>query len=294
MLTAAILTIALGLAIFVPILRLLTARGERWLAAACLVATLPMSWAMYHGVRLPLDGWLKATLGEGDGLGWIRTAYAPLTEEPAKLWPLLLPWVRRGITRENVGRMALALGVGFALGEVVLVAQLIAVHQPDVAKMPWYLLGGFIWERLATCVVHSGMTALALTLWRRRSQPLLGLLLAMLAHYLVNFPISMSRWGWLGSNKTLAMLLLSGWVGLAFLLALAGLAWLQYGRSRFGALFYGSAVCPGCRQPYERSLWGLNLGPSRRYEKCPHCRKWHWTERAPAPVTAKENGTYRY
>src|SRR3954469_3803985 len=160
MLIAAIITIALGLAIFVPILRLLTAREERWLAALCLIATLPMSWAMYHGVRLPLDAWLKATLGEGNVLTWIRTPYAPLTEEPAKLWPLLLPWVRRRITRENVGRYALALGLGFANGEIFNVFGLVVEKQPQVAAMPWYMLSGFIFERLMTCAIHPAMTSL--------------------------------------------------------------------------------------------------------------------------------------
>ena len=113
MLTAACITFALGLAVFGSILRRLTPREERWLVAGCLAATLPMSWAMFHGVRLPLDGWLKSTLGEGEMLRWLRTAYAPLTEEPAKLWPLALPWVRKAIRRENVARIALALGLGF-------------------------------------------------------------------------------------------------------------------------------------------------------------------------------------
>jgi len=279
MLTAACIVFVLGLAVFGSILRRLTPPEERWLAAGCVAATLPMSWAMFHGVRLPLDGWLKSTLGEGEMLRWLRTAYAPLTEEPAKLWPLVFPWVRRAITRENVGRFALALGLGFALGEIFTVADLVAVRQPEIAGKPWYLLGGFVTERLATCAIHGGVTAIALALWRRRSAPALGLLLAMLAHYLVNFPIVMRLKGWLGPNATLSLVLVSVWVCVCFLLSLSMLAWLHLGRFNLGALFYGSAVCPGCGQSYERPLWGLDMGLSLRYERCPHCRKWHWTRR---------------
>jgi hypothetical protein len=274
---ALLISLALGLAIFGTILWRLTPRAEIWLVLSCLVATLPMCWLMFHGVRLPIDRWLTAMLGEGNLLSWIRTAYAPLTEEPAKLWPLALPWVRQAITRDNVARFALALGLGFALGEMATVADLITARKPEIAAMPWYQLGGFIQERLMTCAIHSGMTAIVLVMWRRRSNFVLGLLLAMLAHYLANFPISMGHWGWLGQDPNVSLIVISLWVILCFFLALAGLAWLHFGRSRWEVLLYGRALCPGCGQSYDRTICGLNMGTSLRYERCPHCRKWHWT-----------------
>jgi hypothetical protein len=274
---ALLIALALGLAIFGTILWRLTPREERWRVLGCLVATLPMCWVMFHCVRLPADKRLTTMLGEGDWLSWIRTAYAPLSEEPAKLWPLALPWVRNAITRENVGRFALALGLGFALGEMVTVADLIAVRKPAIASMPWYQLGGFIQERLMTCAIHGGMTAIALAMWRRRSSLGMGLVLAMLAHYLANFPISMGQWGWLGKSANVSQVVISLWVILCFFLALAGLARLHFGRSRLGTLLYGRALCPGCGSIYDRTMWALNLGMSLRYERCPHCRKWHST-----------------
>src|SRR5436190_1056490 len=122
MLTASFIVCAISLATFGAALWKVTPRTERKLAALCLVGTLPMCWVMFHGVRIPLNSWLTSVLGDGELMRWVRTAYAPLTEEPAKLWPLVLPWVRRAITRESVGRFALALGLGFGLGEIFTVA----------------------------------------------------------------------------------------------------------------------------------------------------------------------------
>ncbi|MDB6007144.1 MAG: hypothetical protein JWR15_4131 [Prosthecobacter sp.] len=273
---ALLIALALGLGTFGVALWRLTPREERRRVLGCLVMTLPMCWLMFHFVRIPIDKWLAAKLGESDFLSWIRTAYAPLTEEPAKLWPLALPWVRKAITRDNIARFALALGLGFALGEMVTVADLITVRKPDIASLPWHQLGGFIQERLMTCAIHGGMTALALVMWRRRSSFALGLLLAMLAHYLANFPISMRQWGWLGANANVSMGVVSVWVILCFFLSLAGLAWLQFGPIRLA--LYGRALCPGCGTVYDRSaFFGLNMGTSLRYERCPHCRKWHTT-----------------
>ena len=33
---------------------------------------------------------------------------------------------------------------------------------------------------------------------------------------------------------------------------------------------------------YEAPLFALNFGRTR-YERCPHCRRWHWTEKLTAP-----------
>ncbi|WP_395749203.1 hypothetical protein [Prosthecobacter sp.] len=275
--TALVITFVLGLAIFGTPLWLLTPREQRSRVLVCLVLILPMSWLMFHMVRLPADKWLIKTLGEGELLTWIRTAYAPLTEEPAKLWPLLLPWVRKAITRENVACFALALGLGFALGEMVTIADLVTVRQPKIAALPWYELGGFIQERLMTCGIHAGMTAVALVIWRFHSRFALGLLLAMIAHYLANFPISMKNWGWLGGNANVSMAIVSIWVVLCFLAAIAALVLLRFGRSSLSTRLYGRALCPGCGTIYDRSMWAMNLGLSLRYERCPHCRKWHTT-----------------
>ncbi len=278
---AAFITFAISLAVFGSVLWRLTPPKEKPLILACLVATLPMCWVMFHGVRMPLDGWLKSAFGQSEWLRWLRTAYAPLTEEPAKLWPLLVPVVRRAITRESVGRFAFALGLGFGLGEIFTVAGLIAARDPGVATMPWYQLYGFIGERFLVCGIHGGFTALALASWRRGPGFIVGLLLAMTAHYFGNFPITMMQRGWLGPNIEFAKLLIFLWTTACFIAALVLISWLQFGKSSVGRLIHGDTICPGCQKEYSRSVFGMNFGSTLRFERCPHCCKWHWTRQKP-------------
>jgi uncharacterized membrane protein YhfC len=240
---------------------------------------------MFHFVRLPFDHWIAARMAGSPLLFWIRSAYAPLTEEPAKLWPLLLPAVRRHITAENVGRFALAFGLGFAIGEIVTVADLLLAHDPKLAQQPWWQWNGFIGERLMTCAIHPAMTSLALVGWRRwRSFPL-GLALAMTAHWCSNFPIGMSHRGWLGPNPAVAQTIVALWLDACFVAAVIWLILLFAPRAgSFQARLFGQAICPECGQRYGRAWLGLNATGGRRYEPCPHCRKWHWTVKAtPSP-----------
>jgi hypothetical protein len=279
-LTAALLTAAVALAGFLLLLAFLFPRQERLPAVVCYCATLPMCWLMFHYVRMPLDHWLVATLGaKSELLWWIRTAYAPLTEEPAKLWPLLIPFLRHAVTRDNVARFALALGMGFATGEIFTVAGLVSAN-PKIAALPWYELSGFMVERWITCVAHPAMTALALAGWKRGPGFLFGFLAAMLAHYLANIPIGIIQRGWLGKNQLVLQQLLFLWIMGAGVLGALWLAWLNFGRASLGVLLYGRAECPECHHTYDRSFFALNMGP-RRYERCPQCRRWHWTTALP-------------
>lgn len=280
MLIASLVTAALGLVFFGGLLARVTPPEERWRTVFCVAATAPMCWVMFHLVRVPLDGWLKMALGEGELLRWIRTTYAPLTEEPAKLWPLLLPWIRNAVTARSAARYALALGTGFALGEVFTVAGLVAQRQPQIAALPWYQLNPFIVERLMTFVIHSGMTAIVLAFGRRGPGFLPGLLLAMLAHWLVNIPLTFAQRGWFGPHKPVADALVSFWVTACSILSLFWLAVLDIGRVGLGSLLHGCAICPGCDREYERRLVLALTFAETRYEPCPHCGRWYWTKRS--------------
>jgi len=141
--------------------------NERLLSLAATVA-LPLCPLAFFLVRLPLDHWLVAQLGATSAAyKWLATFYAPLTEEPAKLIPLLIPAIRRDLNARNFVRYALAIGVGFAIGEMWLLADRVA-RMPAFAALPFYQFGGYVSERLMVCMFHSAFVAVALWRWRRR------------------------------------------------------------------------------------------------------------------------------
>src|SRR4051794_28249284 len=85
-----------------------------WLAAGL---ALPLQPLAFYLIRVPMDHWLAAHLvPTSASYRWLTTFYAPVTEELAKLIPLLVPAIYRDIRRENFVRYALAIGVGFAIG----------------------------------------------------------------------------------------------------------------------------------------------------------------------------------
>jgi hypothetical protein len=150
--------------------------------------------------------------------------YAPLTEEPAKLWPLLLPAFRRSIARGNAVRAAMALGLGFALGEMGFVASLVA-RQPEMLRLPFYQFSGFFFERLATCILHGGFTATALcrlpALGRNGNAGFaMGLAAAFALHLLGNAPIVIVAA--LGLAPAASQMILGNWV-IVYAMAMGGL-----------------------------------------------------------------------
>ncbi len=170
---------------------LLVRRADDWrpLAVAFLVA-LPLQPLMMYAVRLPLDGMLRTTYGIA---GWVTIAalfYAPLTEEPAKWLTALVPMVRRAIATHPVS-LALAAGAGFGVGEIWFLAN--ALNTPDYAKLPFWNFGGFILERLAVCFLHGAFLAPAFVALARGRSFLLGGLVGMLMHFLLNFPIFLAQ-----------------------------------------------------------------------------------------------------
>jgi hypothetical protein len=273
----AVLTTAVAVAIFGTMIhKLQLPANERlvWLAAALALPLCPLAFFL---VRIPLDHWLMAQLGANSvAYKWLITFYAPLTEEPAKLIPLLIPAIRRDLDARNFVRYALAIGVGFAIGEMWVVANRVA-RMPDFAALPFYQFGGYVSERLMVCVTHSAFVAVALWRWRRRFA--LGVAGAMALHWLSNFPLSLMAWNAFGLGKTFWMFFSQFFLALYFVAAIALLIYFAFHReilSWTGLVYYGRRHCPECAKDYEAPLMGLNFG-STRYERCPHCQHWHWT-----------------
>jgi len=248
-------------------------RAERPLLVLCYALQLPMSVAAFYLVRTPLDqAVVHPLLGDGAVYWWGRVLYAPLTEEPAKLWPLLLPWIARQVTRENATRVAMALGLGFGVGEIGFIAHLV-LGNPQARGLAWYEFAGFMNERFLVCLIHGLFTAMVLLGWKRwRIGFAGGLALAMLLHLLGNLPILVGQAGLLGSDPAIAALLISLWIA-AFWIAAAIL--LLVGDARIAGIpMPGRPVaCPKCGESFKRQLIAMNLG-WKRLERCPHCRKW--------------------
>lgn len=246
-----------------------------WLAAAL---ALPLQPLAFFFIRVPLDHWLVGQLGSAsEAYKWLKTFYAPLTEEPAKLVPLLVPFIRRDISTTNFVRYALAIGVGFAIGEMWFVADRVA-HIPELAALPFYQFGGYITERLATCVFHSAFVAVAL--WRLHRRLALGFAGAVALHWFGNFPLSLMAWNVGNLSKTAWTAIFQSFFAFYFLGALALLGYFAFRQFIPAAtglkLLYGRRHCPECNADYDAPLFALNFGRTR-YERCPHCRHWHWT-----------------
>jgi hypothetical protein len=66
----------------------------------------------------------------------------------------------RRINSSNLGRIAIAIGLGFGIGEAWNIAALIS-QLPEFMKDPWYMLFGFISERMLVCIGHAAFVAVA-------------------------------------------------------------------------------------------------------------------------------------
>ncbi|MEW6687432.1 MAG: PrsW family glutamic-type intramembrane protease [Candidatus Edwardsbacteria bacterium] len=113
---------------------------------------------------------------------------APITEELFKVLPIIVfplrQWVR---DYRSVLCIGLAVGLGFGLGEMWLIAWRIHIAKPEIANLAFYKLGGFIGERALCCFVHGILTSLVLKgLLGSFKDILSGYLKAVSLHALLN------------------------------------------------------------------------------------------------------------
>jgi hypothetical protein len=249
-------------------------REERPLLLLCYVLQLPMSIGAFYLVRTPLQQYVFDPAFGGNAIyQWARGLLsAPLTEEPAKLWPLLIPWIAARVTRDNAARVAVALGLGFGVGEIALIA-IFVLGSPQMAAAPWDQFFPFINERFLVCLIHGLFTSMALLGWKRwRIGFAGGLALAMLLHFLGNAPILLAGAHLLGDNPMVAALVLQFWVIGFWIAALVRLLILD---PRIGGIpMPGKPItCPKCGATHQRQLLALKFG-WKRYERCPSCGRW--------------------
>jgi hypothetical protein len=228
----------------------------------------------------------------------IRLSYAPLTEEPAKLLPwfvLLAAGCPLWPTRRMIAPLAMAAGLGFAAGEIWLVASFVAqANDPKLAGLPWYSFGGFLGERLMTCMAHVLFALPAVMLARRGRLGLAaGIAIGMALHGLSNSPIVLMHRGAFGLKQETWQLLIQLWLVLFAVAGLAGVVGAFAGRNMWRAIWSRQMICPGCGEVYRQPLLlGLNFGMSR-YERCEACHEWHWvTLQDLAPAKSRQKGDH--
>lgn len=288
---AALLTTIVACLVGIPALRRLErSPGGRRLVLALVLFQLPMCGIAWYAVREPFlhDVWLRLASVVHPGLDVVqvkgtttykllRMADAPVGEELAKLWPLLLPWVRRELRSTRPETAGVALGFGFGLGEIWVVASFIAAS-PALAKLPFWHYGGFLQERLIVCACHGVFTAQAVRMLGRGFP--LGVLAGMALHFLGNFPIFFRIVGWPPLSDAVWGQVLALWV-IAYAIGLLVLLANQMGSDAKGLrrAVFGRARCRACGAVFDRGLLAMNLGPHLRYEPCTVCKKWQLTRK---------------
>jgi RsiW-degrading membrane proteinase PrsW (M82 family) len=142
----------------------------------------------FYAVRLPLDAAVRAALGLSVAWGVVALFYAPLIEEPAKWLVLALPAVRRALAPANAVPVALAIGLGFGLGEVWFLTQAL-VASPNYPDLPFWRFYGFVLERLEVCLLHGVFIALPVARMAQARSFWPGALAGVALHFVTNFPI---------------------------------------------------------------------------------------------------------
>jgi RsiW-degrading membrane proteinase PrsW (M82 family) len=269
-LIAAIITTVLAIVLIGLLIRKLSPTAPRWLLILAFLSALPAQPVAFYFIRQPLHELLTQWLPAGALLTAISLFYAPVIEEPAKWFSLVLPSLRRKLTPENAVAIALTIGLGFGIGELWFIAERLS-HSPLLASYPFYYFNGFLTERLMVCFLHGAFIALFFKHYAEGRAVWPAALLGVALHFALNFPIYFSQINLFGLGQNIWAQLLVIYIAL---FTLAMFAFVQrLGKEKSGEGFLGSATCPGCGGVYPRSLLALNL-LTKRFERCPHCRKW--------------------
>jgi hypothetical protein len=200
---AAAITTALALCGFALLLQRGHDRRAMLLAAAI---ALPLQALAFYAVRLPIDGLLRTSFGLAGFVTIVSLFYAPLTEEPAKWLTALAPKVRDAIRHDPIF-LALAAGAGFGVGEIWFLAHAL-IASPQYPDLPFWMFGGFVIERLEVCFLHGALLIPPFYALATGRSFLLGGLVGMAGHFLLNFPIYLASINSFGLGEAWKPLLL--------------------------------------------------------------------------------------
>lgn len=191
-LIAALITTVASIAAVGFLIRQLGQPAPRWLLVLAFLSAFPAQPVAFYLIRLPLHELLLQWIGPGGLLTAISLFYAPLIEEPAKWFSLVLPSLRKHLTPQNAVAVALAVGLGFGAGEIWFIAERLA-RQPQLASLPFYAFHGFLAERLMVCLLHGAMIALVFQRFAEGRSVWWAALLGVALHFFLNFPIYLSQ-----------------------------------------------------------------------------------------------------
>src|SRR5207244_3709231 len=119
--------------------------------------------------------------------------------------------------------LALAVGIGFGIGEIWFLARAL-VLSPDYPDVPFWMFGGFVIERLEVCFLYCAFVALPFVALARVRPFWLGGLAGMFLHFLLNFPIYLAQMDTFGLGRAIWTQALLLWV-VGFVIAGAVMAW---------------------------------------------------------------------
>ena len=209
---AAIATALALLMIGAVIVRAAPTADRRLLGLAFLLA-LPLQPLVFYAVRLPIDAAVRSVLGLSAAWGLVALLYAPLTEEPAKWLALAVPPVRRRLAPTNAIPFALAIGLGFGIGEIWFLAGAL-VATPNYPDLPFWMFYGFILERLEVCFLHGVFVAAPVVRLAQGKSFWPGALAGVAMHFATNFPIYPARNDVFGLGAAAWALVVMAWVAI--------------------------------------------------------------------------------
>lgn len=167
--------------------------GRRWRFFWFMLPTLPLSAIVNLAVKAPIVRLVSQTFAiTTDRLQNTSIFFlifllflAPVTEELIKVFPLIIPGIRRWIQHDAIW-VGYALGLGFGIGEACYLAYGIA-QNPAFDQYAWYLFTGYIGERMIVSFMHAFMTIVFVReLQKGGGHFWSGWLFAILWHVVVN------------------------------------------------------------------------------------------------------------
>jgi uncharacterized membrane protein YhfC len=134
-----------------------------------------------------------------------------VSEESIKLLPLTWrPARARAAERSGVAMLAMAIGLGFGIGEAWFLGWRIYRTQPQIARLPFYMLAGFVAERLLAMAIHSILVSLPVSgILLNRGRFTQRLMLAMGLHCVVDLGPMLFQTGIISAVPLLALLFLT-------------------------------------------------------------------------------------